>query len=47
MGSHFSGKMFVYYRLLIEVPDRAAATLETLIQQFILPGSHIVSEGPL
>lgn len=35
-----SGKCF-----LIEVPDRSARTLEALILQFILPGSHIVSDG--
>ena len=35
-----SGKCF-----LVEVPDRTAATLEPLIQRYILPGSHIVSDG--
>lgn len=35
-----SGKCF-----LVEVPDRSAATLEPLIRRFILPGSHIVSDG--
>jgi len=35
-----SGKCF-----LIEVPDRCAATLQPLIEQYILPGSHIMSDG--
>jgi len=35
-----SGKCF-----LIEVPDRYAATLQPFIEQYILPGSHIVSDG--
>ena len=30
---------------MVEVPDRTAATLEALIQRYILPGSHIVSDG--
>ena len=30
---------------LVEVPDRRAVTLEALIQQYILPGSHIFSDG--
>ena len=29
----------------MEVPDRRARTLEALILQYILPGSHIVSDG--
>lgn len=35
-----SGKCF-----LVEVPDRRAATLQALIEEHILPGSHIVSDG--
>jgi len=35
-----SGKCF-----LIEVPDRCAATLQPLIEQYILPGSHIMSDA--
>lgn len=35
-----SGKCF-----LVEVPDRTAATLEPIIERFILPGSHIMSDG--
>ena len=35
-----SGKCF-----LVEVPDRRKETLEEKIQQFILPGSNIVSDG--
>ena len=35
-----SGKCF-----LIEVLDRSAATLQPLIEQYILPGSHIMSDG--
>ena len=35
-----SGKCF-----LLEVPDRTAATLEPIILDHILPGSHIVSDG--
>jgi len=35
-----SGKCF-----LIEVPDRSAAILQPLIEQYILPGSHIMSDG--
>jgi hypothetical protein len=35
-----SGKCF-----LVEVADRRAPTLEALILQYILPGSHIVSDG--
>lgn len=35
-----TGKCF-----LVEVPDRRARTLEALILQYILPGSHIVSDG--
>lgn len=35
-----SGKCF-----LIEVPDRSANTLLPLIEQNILPGSHIISDG--
>ena len=31
--------------ILVEVPDRAAATLEPIIRRWILPGSHIISEG--
>jgi IS1 family transposase len=30
---------------LLEVPDRRAATLENLVEQFILPGTHIISDG--
>ena len=30
---------------LIEVPDRSAETLQNLVLQFILPGTHIVSDG--
>ena len=30
---------------MVEVPDRSRATLEPIIQQFILPGSHIMSDG--
>nr|XP_047129383.1 uncharacterized protein LOC124809361 [Hydra vulgaris] len=30
---------------LVELPDRTAATLQNCILQFILPGSHIVSDG--
>ena len=30
---------------LVEVPDRRAETLNALIEQHILPGSHIVSDG--
>ena len=30
---------------LVEVPDRAAATLEPIIRRWILPGSHIISDG--
>ena len=35
-----SGKCF-----LVEVPDRRAVTLQALIEEHILPGSHIVSDG--
>ena len=35
-----SGKVF-----MVEVPDRSRATLENMVQRFILPGSHIVSDG--
>ena len=35
-----SGRCF-----MVEVPDRTRATLEPIIQQFILPGSHIMSDG--
>jgi len=35
-----SGKCF-----LVEVPDRCAATFQPLIEQYILPGSHIMSDG--
>lgn len=35
-----SGKCF-----MLEVPDRTAGTLEPLIVQHILPGSHIMSDG--
>ena len=35
-----TGKCF-----LLEVPDRRARTLEPLIEQHILPGSHIMSDG--
>ncbi|KAK3802869.1 hypothetical protein RRG08_039937 [Elysia crispata] len=31
--------------ILVEVPDRAAATLEPIIRRWILPGSHIISDG--
>lgn len=30
---------------LVEVPDRSAATLEALICEHILPGTHIISDG--
>jgi len=30
---------------LIEVPDRCAATLQPLSEQYIPPGSHIMSDG--
>jgi len=30
---------------MIEVQDRRAQTLETLIERHILPGSHIISDG--
>ena len=30
---------------MVEVPDRSLQTLEPLIQQFILPGSYIMSDG--
>jgi len=30
---------------LVEVPDRHANTLEALVEQYILPGSHIISDG--
>ena len=35
-----TGKCF-----LTEVPDRTAATLQPLIQRYILPGLHIMSDG--
>ncbi|KAK6993536.1 hypothetical protein BgiMline_010089 [Biomphalaria glabrata] len=35
-----SGRCF-----MVEVPDRSAQTLENLIIQHILPGSHIISDG--
>ena len=35
-----TGKCF-----LVEVPDCTAATLQPLIEQYILPGSHIMSDG--
>ena len=35
-----TGKCF-----LVEVENRNAATLEGIIQQYILPGTHIVSDG--
>lgn len=35
-----SGKCF-----LVEVPDRRAHTLEALIVRYILPGTHIISDG--
>ena len=35
-----TGKCF-----LVEVPDRTRATLEPIVLQFILPGSHIISDG--
>ena len=31
--------------ILVEVPDCAAATLEPIIRRWILPGSHIISDG--
>ena len=37
---HHTGKCF-----LIEVPDHSAATLQPLICRYILPGSHIISDG--
>ena len=30
---------------MVEVPDRTAATLEALILQHRLPGTHIISDG--
>ncbi len=30
---------------LVEVPDRTAATLEPLIEEYILPGTRIISDG--
>ncbi|XP_065642327.1 uncharacterized protein LOC136073956 [Hydra vulgaris] len=35
-----SGKCF-----LVEVPDRSAETLQEMILRYILPGTHIVSDG--
>ena len=35
-----SGKCF-----LVEVPDRKRETFEAMIRQYILPGSHTVSDG--
>jgi len=35
-----SGKCF-----LVEVPDRRAPTLENLLVQHVLPGTHIISDG--
>ncbi|KAK7507258.1 hypothetical protein BaRGS_00001193 [Batillaria attramentaria] len=35
-----SGKCF-----MVEVPDRSRATLEPIVLQYILPGSHIISDG--
>ena len=35
-----SGKCF-----MVEVENRARATLEPIVEQFILPGSHIISDG--
>ncbi|KAL8589047.1 hypothetical protein ACOMHN_055060 [Nucella lapillus] len=35
-----SGKCF-----MVEVEDRTRSTLEALIQEWILPGSHIISDG--
>jgi len=35
-----SGKCF-----LVEVPDRSARTLQDKITEFILPGTHIISDG--
>ena len=35
-----SGKCF-----LVEVPDRKRETLEGMIRQYILPGTHIISDG--
>jgi len=29
----------------VEVPDRTAATLQAKIREYILPGSHIISDG--
>lgn len=30
---------------LVEVPDRRAVTLENLVEQYLLPGTHILSDG--
>ena len=30
---------------MVEVPDRRAVTLQALIEEHILPGSHIISDG--
>ena len=30
---------------LVEVPDRTAETLEAKIKEYILPGTHIMSDG--
>ena len=31
--------------LLVEVEDRRAVTLEPIIQQYVLPRSHVISDG--
>lgn len=35
-----SGKCFV-----VEVPDRRAETLREILERWVLPGSHIISDG--
>nr|KAG5698923.1 hypothetical protein BaRGS_024844 [Batillaria attramentaria] len=35
-----SGRCF-----MVEVPDRTRATLEPIVLQYVLPGSHIISDG--